>query len=110
MGLANAAYSNPRFIAENRELTEHLFDGNYWHNPQSPRSRAVLDAYQKKFNSAMSNHGVQGYQVAYVLKDALERAASSDRDKLARAMNYRSEEVDVLLKLAKQLLSTLSKR
>ena len=30
-----------------RELTEHLFDGNYWHNPQSPRSRAVLDAYQK---------------------------------------------------------------
>ena len=86
VGLANAAYSNPRFIAENRELTEHLFDGNYWHNPQSPRSRAVLDAYQKKFNSAMSNHGVQGYQVTYVLKDALERAASSDRDKVRDAI------------------------
>ena len=86
VGLANAAYSNPRFIAENRELTEHLFDGNYWHNPQSPRSRAVLDAYQKKFNSPMSNHGVQGYQVTYVLKDALERAASSDRDKVRDAI------------------------
>ena len=38
VGLANAAYSNPRFIAENRELTDQLFDGNYWHNPQSPRA------------------------------------------------------------------------
>src|SRR5499426_2042572 len=49
VGLATAAYSNPKFIAENRELTEQLFDGNYWHNPQSARARAVFDAYQKKF-------------------------------------------------------------
>jgi hypothetical protein len=62
VGLANAAYSNPKFIAENRELTEHLFDGNYWHNPQSPRARAVFEAYQKKFGlDPMSNHSVQGY-------------------------------------------------
>src|SRR5262245_24443766 len=27
VGLANAAYSNPKFIGENRELTEQLFDG-----------------------------------------------------------------------------------
>ena len=39
VGLANAAYSNPKFIAENRELTEQLFDGNYWHNPQSARAK-----------------------------------------------------------------------
>src|SRR6266481_7924070 len=74
VGLANDAYSNPKFIAENRELTEHLFDGNYWHNPQSPRARAVFDAYQKKFGSTMSNHSVQGYEVMFVLRDALERA------------------------------------
>jgi branched-chain amino acid transport system substrate-binding protein len=73
VGLANAAYSNPRFIAENRELTDQLFDGNYWHNPQSPRARAVFAAYQKRFNSVMSNHGVQGYQVMFVLMIALER-------------------------------------
>jgi branched-chain amino acid transport system substrate-binding protein len=86
VGLANAAYSNPKFIAENRELTEHLFDGNYWYNPQSARSRAVFDAYQKKFGSTMSNHGVQGYQVMFVLKDSLERAASTDRDKIRDAI------------------------
>jgi len=86
VGLANAAYSNPKFIADNRELTEHLFDGNYWHNPQSARARAVFEAYQKRFNSTMSNHGVQGYQVTFVLRDALERAASMDRDKVRDAL------------------------
>ena len=34
----------------------------------------------------MSNHGVQGYQVTYVLKDALERAGSTDRDKVRDAI------------------------
>lgn len=86
VGLANAAYSNPKFIAENRELTEQLFDGNYWYNPQSARARAVFEAYQKKFGSTMSNHGVQGYQVTFVLKDSLERAASMDRDKIRDAL------------------------
>lgn len=86
VGLANAAYSNPKFIAENRELTEQLFDGNYWYNPQSARARAVFEAYQKKFGSTMSNHGVQGYQVTFVLKDSLERAASMDRDKIRDAI------------------------
>ena len=86
VGLANAAYSNPKFIAENRELTEYLFDGNYWHNPQSARARAVFAAYQKKFGTVMSNHSVQGYQVTFVLKDALERAGLTDRDKLRDAI------------------------
>ncbi len=86
VGLANAAYSNPKFIAENRELTEHLFDGNYWHNPTSARAKAVFAAYQKRFNSTMANHSVQGYQVTHVLKDALERAASTDREKVRDAL------------------------
>ena len=86
VGLANAAYSNPKFIAENRELTDQLFDGNYWHNPQSPRARAVFEAYQKRYSATMSNHGVQGYQVVFVLKDALERAASTDREKVREAI------------------------
>ena len=34
----------------------------------------------------MSNHGVQGYQVMFVLKDALERAASTDREKVREAI------------------------
>jgi hypothetical protein len=40
----------------------------------------------------------------------LHELAASDRDKLAAAMNYRREEVDVLLKLSKQLLGTMEKK
>ena len=86
VGLANAAYSNPRFIGENRELTEHLLDGNYWHNPQSPRAKTVFEAYQKKYNSPMPSHAVMAYANVHVVKDALERAASPDRDKLRDAL------------------------
>lgn len=96
VGLANAAYSNPRFIADNRELTEHLFDGNYWHNPKSARAKAVFAAYQKRFSSTMTSHGVQAYQVIFVLKDALERAASTDREKVRDAI-ARTNLVDHIL-------------
>jgi branched-chain amino acid transport system substrate-binding protein len=87
VGLANAAYSNPKFIADNRELTEQLFDGNYWHNPQSARAKAVFEAYQKRFNATMTSHGVQAYTVVYVVKDALERAGSTDREKVRDAIS-----------------------
>ena len=40
----------------------------------------------------------------------LHELASSNRDELAATLNYSREEVDVLLKLSKQLLSTLSER
>jgi branched-chain amino acid transport system substrate-binding protein len=86
VGLANAAYSNPRFIGDNKELTDHLLDGNYWHNPQSPRAKAVFEAYQKKFNVTMASHGVMAYANLYVVKDALERAASGDREKVRDAL------------------------
>jgi len=86
VGLANAAYSNPKFIADNRELTDQLFDGNYWHNPRSPRAKAVFAAYEQRFSSTMTSHGVQAYMVIHVLKAALERAGSADRDKLRDAL------------------------
>ena len=86
VGLANAAYSNPKFIADNRELTDELFDGNYWHNPQSVRAKAVFAAYEKRFASTLTSHGVQAYTVIGVLKDALERAGSADRDRLRDAL------------------------
>src|SRR5215510_16259360 len=86
VGLANAAYSNPKFIADNRDLTDLLFDGNYWHNPQSPRAKAVFTAYEKRFRATMTSHGVQAYTVIGVVKDALERAGSADRDKLRDAL------------------------
>jgi hypothetical protein len=61
MGIANGGFSNPKFLADQRELADLILDGNYWHNPRSERAGRVMDAYQKRFNAPMSSHAVQAY-------------------------------------------------
>ena len=36
----------------------------------------MFAAYEKRFSSTLTSHGVQAYTVIYVVKDALERAGS----------------------------------
>jgi branched-chain amino acid transport system substrate-binding protein len=86
MGIANGGFSNPKFLADQRELADLILDGNYWHNPRSDRARRVMEAYQKRFNAPMSSHAVQSYSATMVLRDALERAGSPDRAKIREAL------------------------
>jgi branched-chain amino acid transport system substrate-binding protein len=86
MGIANGGFSNPKFLADQRELADLILDGNYWHNPRSERAGRVMDAYQKRFNAPMSSHAVQSYSATMVLRDALERAGSPDRAKIREAL------------------------
>ncbi len=86
MGISNGGFSNPKFLADQRELSDLILDGNYWHNPRSERAKRVMEAYQKRFNSPMSSHSVQAYSATMVLRDALERSGSPDRAKLREAL------------------------
>jgi branched-chain amino acid transport system substrate-binding protein len=86
MGIANGGFSNPKFVADQRELADLILDGNYWHNPRSERARRVMEAYQRRFGAPMSSHAVQAYSAAMVLRDALERAGSTDRAKIREAL------------------------
>ncbi|MGH7266278.1 MAG: ABC transporter substrate-binding protein [Candidatus Rokuibacteriota bacterium] len=86
MGIANGGFSNPKFLADQPQLADLILDGNYWHNPRSERAKRVLEAYQKRFDAAMSSHSVQSYSAMMVLRDALERAASPDRAKIREAL------------------------
>lgn len=86
VGLANALLSNPNFIREEPKLADYMMDGNYWWNPNSERARRVKEAYEKRYNEPFTNHSAQGYQSADVLVDALERAASTDRDRIREAL------------------------
>ena len=79
VGIANGAFSNPRFLTDEPQLAEQVMDGNYWHNPRSERARRVMDAYQRRFGTTMSSHSVQAYSALMVLKDALERAGTAER-------------------------------
>lgn len=86
MGISNGGFSNPKFLADQRELSDLILDGNYWHNPRSERAKRVMEAYQKRFSSPMSSHSVQAYSATMVLRDALERAGNADRAKLREAL------------------------
>src|SRR5262245_62811755 len=86
MGIANGGFSNPKFLADQRELSDLILDGNYWHNPRSERAKREMEAYQKRFNAPMSSHSVQAYSATMVLRDALERAGSPDRAKIREAL------------------------
>jgi branched-chain amino acid transport system substrate-binding protein len=87
VGLPNPALSNPKFVKDEPKLAEYMMDTNYWWDPKSDRAKQVLEAWQKKYNEPMTNHSVTAYTSADVLVDALERAASTDRDKLREAIS-----------------------
>lgn len=51
-----------------------------------PSARKVGRQYEKRFNMGMSPVAALSYTTVYVLKDALERAGSTDREKLREAL------------------------
>ena len=52
-----------------------------------PSARKVGRQYKKRFNMGMSPVAALSYTTVYVLKDALERAGSTDREKLREALS-----------------------
>jgi branched-chain amino acid transport system substrate-binding protein len=87
MGVANGAFSHPRFAAEAGPLaSEHVMDSNYYYNPVNPRTRGVFRAYRERFNRDMSTHAVYAYAAARVLLDAVERAGSTDPARIRAAL------------------------
>jgi len=87
VGLPNPALSNPKFVKDEPKLAEYMMDTNYWWDPNSDRAKQVRDAWQKKYNEPMTNHSVTAYTSTDVPVDALERAGSTDAEKLRDALS-----------------------
>ncbi|MDR7487031.1 MAG: ABC transporter substrate-binding protein [Armatimonadota bacterium] len=87
MGVANGAFSHPRFSGEAGPLaSENVMDANYYYNPVNPRTRGVFRAYRERFNRDMSTHAVYAYAATRVLLDAIERAGAVDPTKIRAAL------------------------
>ncbi|GJD48674.1 Leucine-, isoleucine-, valine-, threonine-, and alanine-binding protein [Methylobacterium crusticola] len=59
----------------------------------SPRSRAFVEAYRKRYGSTPDIYAAQGYDAAYLLAEAIRRAGGADsgraiRDKLAGITDF----------------------
>jgi branched-chain amino acid transport system substrate-binding protein len=85
-GVANGGISEPKFLADFGDSVENYLNLNYYYNPNSERSRKVLENYKKRFGSDMSIHAIFGYESIYVIADALQRKGSADRKALRDAL------------------------
>lgn len=80
------AGSQYRFIKDVGKIADYMMDGNHWYNPRHPRVAPTLAAFEKAYSQPFAYEWMLGYQSAYVLRDALERAGAPDRDKVREAL------------------------
>ncbi len=86
VGCGNGGFSHPKFIKELGSITENVMDGNYNANPLSPLTKAAFADYKKTYGTPMGTSTVFAYQAVYILANAIERAASTDRKAIRDAL------------------------
>ena len=80
------AGSQYRFIKDVGKIADYMLDGNHWYNPKHPRIASTIAAFEKAYSQPFAYEWMLGYQSAYVLRDALERAGAADRDRVREAL------------------------
>jgi branched-chain amino acid transport system substrate-binding protein len=60
--------------------------GYPWEQIEDPAHKAFVEAYRKRFNDVPRLGSLLGYVVVYFVKDVLEKAGSTDTEKLLAAM------------------------
>lgn len=86
LSVYGGAGSQYRFIKDVGRLADYMLDGNHWYNPRHPRVKPTIAAFEKAFQQPFAYEWMLGYQSAWVLADALERAGAGDREKLREAL------------------------
>jgi branched-chain amino acid transport system substrate-binding protein len=82
----SAGYVLPSFRANLGPAAEKWFIVGGW-NPDIPGAKPLADKFKAKFNVDMNEHSALAYQTLLVLKDAIERAKSTDREKINDALH-----------------------
>jgi branched-chain amino acid transport system substrate-binding protein len=79
IGLISGGLSNPIFAREAGDAAEYMMTGINWPDPVNPRTIDLAKRFLKRTGNKMNEDGTYGYMPVYVLKDALERAGTTDR-------------------------------
>ncbi|WP_424236878.1 ABC transporter substrate-binding protein [Bhargavaea ginsengi] len=96
IGVANGAFSNAKFITEETDLNQYVLDVNYSINTNSDLAKEAQDAYSEKFNKNLGPNGAYSYMSTKVLIDAIERAGSTDREEIRKALAETKMEEHIL--------------
>jgi branched-chain amino acid transport system substrate-binding protein len=82
----SGGYADPEYIRNAGENTLGFFDVSAWESDVSrPFSEETNNKFIEKYDHAMNGEAVKAYTGMYVIKDVLERAASTDSEKIREA-------------------------
>jgi branched-chain amino acid transport system substrate-binding protein len=76
---------SPEYIQRLGPLAEGTLTSSEY-SKYIPRGRDLNNRFRKRFGVDVTGDGAHSYQALYVLKDALERAGSTDKKKLRQAL------------------------
>jgi branched-chain amino acid transport system substrate-binding protein len=83
----SAGHIDPAYISNLRDLANFSFTVGEWSPDLKKPGAAEINArFEKKFGVPMNGHAAETYMSTMVLRDALERAGSTDRKKLRDAL------------------------
>ena len=81
----SSGYALPTFRSNLGPAAERWFIVGGW-NADIPGAKPLADKFKAKFNTDINEASVLSYQTALVLKEAIEQAKSTDRDRINEAL------------------------
>lgn len=96
IGVANGAFSNASFFTDYKAINNNIMDVNYTINPKSELATSVQTKYKEKFDRELGPNAAYSYMATVVLLDAIERAGSTDRDKIQEELRKTKLEDHIL--------------
>jgi branched-chain amino acid transport system substrate-binding protein len=79
------AASSYKFVKEFPEAAQYIMDCNHWFDPRNPKSAALRKKVEDK-GEFYTYEVFMNYSCVLLLADAIERAASAEREKLIAAL------------------------
>ena len=84
---SGGGHADPSFLKTTGKNAQHLFDIVEWETDVNKAgAKETNDKYKAKYGQNLTGEAVDAYVAMYVLKDALERAASLDPEKIREAL------------------------
>jgi len=83
----SAGHIDPAYVANLSNDADYTFTVGEWNTDlDKPGVEEIAARFKEKFDIAMNGHAAETYMATMVLRDALERAGSTDRGKLRDAL------------------------
>ncbi|WP_019930221.1 ABC transporter substrate-binding protein [Nocardia sp. BMG111209] len=85
-GVSNGAYDQPKFVSDAGQLGDRYFNTNYHYDATNPQTTALREQYQRTFGDPMRTGAVLSYDAVQVIAQAVEKAGSTDPEKVRDAI------------------------